>query len=252
MYESNRSESRSLGDNLNNFNYRWRYVFLFFTIATGVVTLWEKCGPPARRSATQIAVAPTDSSSHLTNNFHKKETAPVTHKHHISGGPAKPEGQNGGTTADGTGSGGEGKVLPSGTSTAPVMPKPTPLAAPLERAMADDIEFRLMRAEGSIRAQTIKMTVVLVTTAADWDIREMVQSIIDDQGNEYSLKSFTNGASPYDNKIILNTGVPIRCTFTFGGVLPAVGMIKLFKFPYWGKGSQPSYVEFRDIPIQWK
>jgi hypothetical protein len=54
-----------------------------------------------------MAVTPTDSPSHPTNNFHKKETAPVT-------------------------------------------PKPIPLAAPLERAMADDIEFRLMRAEGSL------------------------------------------------------------------------------------------------------
>ncbi len=107
MYESNRSGSRSPGDNLNLFNYKWRYVILFFTIATGVATLWEKCGQATRRSATQMAVTPTDSPSHPTNNFHKKETAPVT-------------------------------------------PKPIPLAAPLERAMADDIEFRLMRAEGSL------------------------------------------------------------------------------------------------------
>jgi hypothetical protein len=252
MYESNRSGSRSPGDSLNLFNYKWRYVILFFTIATGVTTLWEKCGSPAHRSATQIAVTPTDSSSHPTNNFHKKETTPVVHKHHISGSPAKPEGQSGETTTEGAGSDGAGKVLPSGTSTVPVTPKPTPLAAPLERAMADDIEFRLMRAEGSIRAQTIKMTVVLVTTAADWSIREMVQSIMDDQGNEYTLKSFTIGASPYDTKVTLDTGVPIRCTFTFGGVLPVVSMIKLFKIPYWGKGSQETYVEFRDIPIQWK
>jgi hypothetical protein len=252
MNDADDSRARRADNNLKVFNYRWRYVLLFLTVTTGVATLWEKCGLSAERSTTRIAVTPTDSLSQPANNIHKKENTLVAHKHHSSFGAAKPAGQNGQTRQEGENSSTEDKVTPSGESPVPTIPKPAPLAAPLERAEADDIEFRLMRAEGSIRAQTIKMTVVLITTAADWSIRETIQSIIDDQGNEYPLKSFTNGASVYDNKIILNTGVPIRCTFTFGGVLPAVGMIKLFKFPYWGKGIQEIYVEFRDIPVQWK
>ena len=249
MYDADESRARRADNNLKVFNYKWRYVLLFFTVATGVATLREKCGQSAERSATRIAVPPTDSLSQPANSLHKKETTSVAHRRHSTSGVAKPAGQ---TRQEGENSSTENKGTPSEESVISTTPKPTPLAAPLERAEADDIEFRLMRAEGNIRAQTIKMTVVLITTAADWSIREHIQSIIDDQGNEYPLKSFTNGASPYDTKIVLNTGVPIRCTFTFGGVLPTVGTIKLFKIPYWGKAVQETYVGFRDIPVQWK
>lgn len=65
--------------------------------------------------------------------------------------------------------------------------------------------------------------------------------------------SFTNGASSYDDHVALNTGVPIKCTYTFGGVLPDVKMIKLFKFEYRHRSlDDPIGVEFRDVPVEWR
>jgi hypothetical protein len=224
------------------FTNRVKYIFFFVTVTTGVLTIWDKCGWSARKPAAQVAVVrSSDSAAYTGTGVRRKEVAAPSHKRHGVGAAAK---MDGGSGVD---------QVPQGVSKPPVT-KPAPLAAPLERAVADNIEFRLMRAEGSSRAQTIKMTVVLITTAADWAIRHNVQSIIDDQGNEYAMKSYTNGASTFDSKIVLNTGVPIRCTFTFGGVLPSVGTIKLFKFQYWDPTTpgKVDWVEFRDIPVRWE
>jgi hypothetical protein len=224
------------------FTNRVKYIIFFLTVTTGVLTIWDKCGWSAHKPAAQVAVVrPSDSAAYTGTGVRRKEVAAPAHKRRGVATSAKTDG------------GGGVDQAPEDVSTSPVT-KAAPLAAPLERAVADNIEFRLMRAEGSIRAQSIKMTVVLITTAADWAIRHDVQSIIDDQGNEYKLKSYTNGASTFDSKIVLNTGVPIRCTFTFGGVLPAVGMVKLFKFQYWDPAvpGKVDWVEFRDIPVRWE
>jgi hypothetical protein len=222
------------------FDNRVKYIIFFLTIATGMLTLWEKCGPLSshQEQARHPAVSP-DSLSHAPVIVHRKD--PPSQRHHTVATPAKP----GGVKT-------ENKVPRQEDSGSTNSSKPVTLAAPLERAVADNTEFRLMRAEGNIHAQTIKMTLVLITSSANWHIMQDVRSIIDNEGNEYLLKSYTNGAVGFDPQIVLNTGVPIRCTYTFGGVLPTVGMIKLFKFQYWGKPVQAQFVEFRDIPIQWK
>ena len=123
----------------------------------------------------------------------------------------------------------------------------------MQTTEVEDIELKLLSAEGSSRAQTIRMTVVLTNHAANRFIWSAVESIIDPDGNEYLLKSFTNGASAYDNHIPLDTEVPRKCTYTFGGVLPSVKTIRLFKFRYRHKSlDDPNAVEFRDIPIDWR
>jgi hypothetical protein len=49
------------------------------------------------------------------------------------------------------------------------------------------------------------------------------------------------------------SNVPIKLTYAFGGVLPNVRNIKLFKFEYRHKSlDDPISVEFRDVPIEWK
>jgi len=116
----------------------------------------------------------------------------------------------------------------------------------------DNILFKLTKVEGDSKAQTVTCTIVLTTSAANWYINSDVRSIIDIDGNEYRLKSFTNGASDYLTAIQLNTDVPIKCTYTFEGVLPAVKMIKLFKFGYSHSAGEPYFVDFKDISIDWK
>jgi hypothetical protein len=130
-------------------------------------------------------------------------------------------------------------------------PKPMP-ATPLQVANSDNIEFKLISAVGSTKAQTITITMVLITSAANWYIMSAVHSIIDNDGNEYKLKSFTIGASNYLTEVNLVTGVPMRCTYSFGGILPGVKSIKLFKYDYRHSAGEPFYVEFRDIPVDWR
>lgn len=126
------------------------------------------------------------------------------------------------------------------------------LGKAINEITTDNILFKLTKVEGDSKAQTVKCTIVLTTSAANWYINSDVRSIIDIDGNEYRLKSFTNGASDYLTAIQLNTDVPIKCTYTFEGILPAVKMIKLFKFGYSHSAGEPYFVDFKDISIDWK
>ena len=96
------------------------------------------------------------------------------------------------------------------------------------------------------------MMLILTTSSANTEITDLVNSIIDGDGNEYKLKSFTNGASNWNQIIELTTGVPIKCTYTFGNILPEVKFIKLFKYIYYHNNAHDFDVEFRDIPIEWQ
>jgi hypothetical protein len=213
------------------FDNRVKYILFFLTVLTAVVALWDKCGSLAHKSPSETQnPTTTDSLSKLTKNqTERKETSLSSKRHHPG-------------TA----------ILQT-----PVNSGPPPVTAqrskgPIQTAYSDNIEFKLMKAIGNSKTQTVTITIVLITNVANWHIWSDVHSIIDPEGNEYKTKSFTNGASAYDSKINLNTGVPIKCTYTFGGILPNVKNIALFKFEY-GHGmlDDPTSVEFRDISIDW-
>jgi hypothetical protein len=134
-----------------------------------------------------------------------------------------------------------------------IVVSPAPVVTqPLQTTISDNIEFKLTKVEGNSKAQSIKITMVLTTSAANWYIMSHVESIIDPEGNEYRLKSYTIGASDYFEKVDLKTGVPIKCTYTFGGVLPDVKRIKLFNYSYTHSWGEPFAVEFRDVLVDWK
>jgi hypothetical protein len=125
------------------------------------------------------------------------------------------------------------------------------IGKPVKEVNSDNIDFKLLKVEGNSKSQTITATLTLKTSAANWYIMSSVKSIIDIDGNEYKLKSYTIGASNYQ-QIEFNTDVPIKCTYTFEGVLPSVKMIKLFKFGYTHKFGEKYFVEFRDLSVDWK
>lgn len=116
---------------------------------------------------------------------------------------------------------------------------------------SDNISFKLVKFEGNSKNQTVTATVLLETSAANWYIMSQVKSIIDIDGNEYKLKSHTIGASDF-SKVELTTGVPIKCTYTFGGILPEVKIIRLFRFDYTHRLGEKHFVEFRDLSVDWK
>jgi hypothetical protein len=203
------------------FDNRVKYILFWAAFMTAAITIWEKCfHSNAQGSASQQV----DSISKPVKNPQPNKAALLSHRRHSH---------------------------PVDTNTAKITPPP--IVNPIQRAYLDNTEFKLMSAIGSIHAQTIKMTVILTTSAANWNLNSAVQSIIDQEGNEYRLVGYSLGAISYSSIVELNTGVPIKCTYTFGGILPNVNEIKLFKFQYYGLGrGSPTPVNFRDIPITWK
>jgi len=225
--------------------YRTRRIVLFFLISGGILTILDKC-PSIFRTTHANVVAPVSSdSAKQEKNQGKAQNASLSHKSHRR----KPDVE---TPARDENVQGSIKMSDNTAMPAVVRPKPK-LPYPVQVTNSDDIEFKLLNAEGSSRAQTIKMTMVLTTSDANRYIWSAVNSIIDPEGNEYKLKSFTNGASAYDTHIALNTGVPIKLTYTFGGVLPNVKYIKLFKFEYRHKSLDDNIpIEFRDVFVDWR
>lgn len=226
------------------FNNRVKVILFLITVGVGVLTMWEKCSSLSAKKAVDTAKQAADSLSPPEKGQHKAETASLAHKRHLKpdSKPATSEGHLGNRETSVT----SGANPPAERSVPRVI-------VPIQIANAEDIEFKLFSAEGSKRAQTIRMTVILTNRAANRFIWSDVHSIIDANGNEYLIKSFTNGASAYDAHVPLDTDVPRKCTYTFGGILPTVAMIKLFKFQYQHKSlDDPNAVEFRDIPIDWK
>jgi hypothetical protein len=243
-YDDN-DQARRAGNKTTIFNNRVKVLLFLMTLATGTLTIWEKCSSLAQKTSTDTAKPAADSSAHVVKSLHRSETTNVAHKRHPKT-DSKPA--TGETQPESRQDGQSGKVVES--------PFERPIlrtSAPLQKTNEEDIEFKLVSAEGSARAQTIKMTVVLTNRAANRYIWSAVHSITDSEGNEYLLRSFTNGASAYDIHVALDTDVPKKCTYTFGGILPTVKLIKLFKLLYRHKSlDDPNSVEFREIPIDWK
>ncbi len=213
------------------FDNRVKYILFFLTVLTTVVVLWDKWGSLTHKSLPETQNPTTaDSLSKLTKSHTEKKKTSVLSKSHHPG------------TA----------ILQTLVSSDPAPVTAQRSRGPIQTAHSDNIEFKLMKTIGSLKTQTVTITIVLTTNVANWHIWSDVCSIIDPEGNEYKVKSFTNGASAYDDRIILNTGVPIKCTYTFGGILSNVKNIALFKFEYAQRSlDDPTSVEFRDIPIDW-
>lgn len=219
------------------FDNRVKYILFYLTVFGAFLTMWDKCAhlfqttPPDHAPMQSVdtpamAIKPPRNRRPRSGVTRATASTPSHTPRQIA--PARP------------------------WQAAPQAPPQGPPQASLETLYADNIEFTLLSAIGSVGAQTIKMTVVLKTNAANWEINERVQSIIDNEGNEYRAISFMNGAASWNHFVQLTTGVPIKCTYTFGGVLPQVKTIKLFKYQYFAHSYRLSQVEFRDIPITWR
>lgn len=145
------------------------------------------------------------------------------------------------------------KNKPEEVTAAPVQtPSGSNINFPIQSTFSDNIEFKLLKAVGNSHAQPITIIMTLTTTAANWSINSSIRSIIAPEGNEYKLKSYTLGATNYGSRIDLTTNVPIKCTYTFGGVLSDVKSIKLFDYKYTHSWGEPFSVELRDVPVEWR
>lgn len=222
--------------------YKTRRIVLFFLITGGILTILDKCPSIYRRTQTNVVPPVSADSTKKDKSQSHQETASLSHKKRHPKTEEQPTRTNS-----------QGKIEQSTKEQAsPTYNPPPKIVTPVQVANSDNIEFKLMKAGGSSKAQTITITMVLTTNTANWYIMSRVHSIIDNDGSEYKLKAFTIGANNYFPKVELVTGIPIKCTYTFGGVLPDVKNIKLFKFDYAHSLGQPFDVEFRDIPVEWQ
>jgi hypothetical protein len=241
-----KGEKESFSNKINNaegkkkiFDNKMK-IFLFLLACAapliGVISFWKKYSSSSDILSAQEQVLPTVDSNIST---HTKPSKPDNKLKVVHSVPVQPPPL-------------DVETKPKEPTTDTSVNTPSVINQLIEITTSDNIEFKLTKAEGNSKAQTIKITMVLTTSAANWYIMSAVKSIIDPEGNEYKLKSFTNGASDYLRNVDLMTGVPIKCTYTFGGVLPDVKRIKLFSYSYTHSWGEPFAVEFRDIPVDWK
>ena len=125
------------------------------------------------------------------------------------------------------------------------------IGEPIKEINYDNINFKLIGLIGDNRSQTVTFTFKISSSLANWYIRSAIRSIIDIDGNEFKLKSYVNGTNDNGSTIYLNTDVPMKCNYTFEGILPTVKVIKLMKFNY-SHNSDSKFVEFRDLTIDWR
>ena len=217
------------------FDNKVKYFVFFIVVLTAIIGLWPKHSSNVDIRETETHnLSKKDSFAQNLKDLSSTETALTTSE--------KKKQQNRPNRV------GQDKKKTDSTSI-PTSFKP---GAPIQTAVSDNIEFKLIKVTGNSKAQSVTCTLILTTSAANWYIMSSVKSIIDVEGNEYKLKSFTNGASTYSSRIDLTTDVPIKCTYTFGGILPDVSTIKLFKYNYNHSAGEPFSVEFREIAIDWK
>jgi hypothetical protein len=220
---------------------RVKYILLFIAVLGSIVGFLGLLGKYATESRRPQTLSQGDSISKPAQSIGLVTTS--SKRHHPRTVSSKPPGETGSQPMS-------EKIDKKPDITSPVSPPKH--IEPMQVANSDNIEFKLMKAVGSSKAQSVTITMILTTSAANWYIMSYVKSIIDPDGNEYKVKSFTIGASNYFPRVVLTTGVPMKCTYTFGGVLPDVKVIKLFTYSYMHSGGEPFSVEFRDIPIDWR
>ncbi len=210
------------------FDNKVKYIAFSALILTAMLGLWTKLSSSNKKNETAIRNVAKDDTNILKPQEQQGLETTLTPENKNPQGAVPEEAKNENSPAP----------LKSGSS--------------IQIITSDHIEFKLLSVIGIAKTQSVTFTMILTTSAANWYINSRVKSIIDTEGNEYRLKSFTIGASDYISTVDLITDVPIKCTYTFGGVLSDVKTIKLFKYDYSHSAGEPFAAEFRDIPVDWK
>ena len=119
------------------------------------------------------------------------------------------------------------------------------LNQPSQEVVIDNIEYKLVKCLGNIKAQTITMEVLIKNKNANKELLVDKGNCIDLVGNTYEeIVSY-----PKINTEII-TNVPLRMKLNFKGLLSDTKFIKLFKFhAFTGEHFD---IEFKDISVIWK
>lgn len=131
----------------------------------------------------------------------------------------------------------------------------------IKEVQVGDINVKLMNITGDIRTQTVQIEMLFTNTGINADgFTTKIKSIISAGGSEVVLENAQIGSksgSSYLPSSELYRNTPLKCIYTFKGVVPETFIIKAFPVPfqYSKQGTRTTTKEeilFNDLTINWK
>lgn len=124
------------------------------------------------------------------------------------------------------------------------------ITTPIKTASAANIDFNVIKVEGSTKDQTVTLVMTFVNHNANEHIQYYDTKAIDAEGNEYNGSNHSIGSGGTSNTLYTDT--PVKSTITFTKVLPAVKIIKLVHIHFLYNKPLDVEIDFKDLPITWK
>lgn len=135
---------------------------------------------------------------------------------------------------------------------------------PISTVTDNEIEFKITKVKGDIKSQMVTIEFLLTNKIKNRQVglSKSTMKIVSIEGDVLKLEKYTIPeiqSYDYNNlHIELNTDVPIKCSFTFGTLLPSNQYIKLLNIPYLvfnysgTEETNKGALEFKDLKIDWK
>lgn len=124
------------------------------------------------------------------------------------------------------------------------------ITTPTKTASAANIDFNIIKVEGSTKDQTITLVMTFLNHNANEGIQYYDTKAIDVEGNEYKGSNHSIGSSGTRNTLYTDT--PVKSTVTFTKVLPSVKIIKLVHIHFLYNKPLDLEIEFKDLSVTWK
>lgn len=135
---------------------------------------------------------------------------------------------------------------------------------PISTVTDNEIEFNITKVKGDIKSQMVTIEFLLTNKIKNRQVglSKGTMKIVSVEGDVLKLEKYLIPeiqSYDYNNlHIELNTDVPIKCSFTFGTLLPSNQYIKLLNLPYLvfnysgTEETNKGATEFKDLKIEWK
>lgn len=131
---------------------------------------------------------------------------------------------------------------------------------PIATETYGDIEFKIVKVRGDKKTQIVTIDIVMTNNIQNREVKinKNFIKIVTVDGDVFQLGGSIVAGASYSTNAYLNTGVPIKSSFSFGTMLPSNEYIKLFNFAFTILHPQDFYqskdgaIEFKDLKIEWK
>jgi hypothetical protein len=134
------------------------------------------------------------------------------------------------------------------------------ISEPITTETFGDIEFKIIKVKGDKKTQMVTIDVLMTNNIQNREVKlnKNFLKLVTVDGDVFQLGGFIVAGTSYATNAYLNTGVPIKSSFSFGTMLPSNEYIKLFNFAFTILHPQDFYqskdwaIEFKDLKIDWK